>query len=1185
MTVSRVISNNLITIVMYLLISSLINILSVSPIGAPDLWIGVGIVIAVVILWGYALLPAVFIGQFLLGFDLLAIHQQPLLLTQAVLDATCVSLMALLSRYLLVRFHLWPNPLIREKSISQFFLLILLVGIGIPLINYFFIYWLIYHHAFSESLQTLIMRWVGISIGTVVAISVLFSFFSQPRAFWQHRIFRVSAPQIFLFLIYLVLLVVARERDDAFNQTRLEATASLLSASIDNELTQQNYILRSLQSYITYSEDVKADEFKSIVKSLYKNSQSKGEVIFLIAAKESNELSSNLNSKYPQLVVKYSQRLDNDNTVLPGVYAGADFCTSDRLALCKQFWAKEDSLFRLSFVFPSHVSSQNDFAEFLSIKNQQGNIMGFLLQTRDFEWVFSKIYTSLNTSWIDFKVTNLRDGEVIFNSSSMTKKTSRNFQTGFEASRIIQNSGQQWRIDFIPSDSFINGYSSWSYFWLSGLALVVSLFSVVWLLTMSGRFKLIEEEVTDKTRALAEKTEILAVNEEKYRRLVETIEDEYFLYSHDVKGIFHYVSPSITSILGYTQEEFLNHYTTFMPDSEINRRGDKLTAETLAGDKKVYEIEVISKSGHLHRMIVTEMPSYNDKDEVIGVEGIARDITHSIASIEKLEKLSLAVKHSPNAVLIMDKTGRIEYINPKFTTITGYSNKDELGVWPDLINSRTNLPGVYKEIWRTIEAGREWHGELQNRKKNGDLYWAQELIAPMVDANGVLTHFILTQVDVTEARRLNDETSHQAKHDQLTGLVNRREFNVRLERVIQAAQHSQTEHALCFIDLDQFKVVNDTCGHAAGDELLRQIASLLQTNTRSRDTLARFGGDEFIILMEYCSVDQAFKACEQIVSLLSDFRFHHLHYSFSVGGSIGLTIVDQFTSDASEAIKNADIACYQAKDAGRNRVEIHNEDYKRLRERRGDTQWQIELNEALENNRFVLYVQAIKPLQEPSTKLSYEVLLRLQRETGELSLPGAFLPAAERYNIITKIDRWVIKHCCDWIENNSAKMANIASLSINISGTTLSDESIVHLIIERLKRNTIPAEKIVFEITETAAIANLRAASHFMSELSQYGVKFALDDFGSGLSSFAYLKTLKVDRLKIDGMFVKDMTEDAVDFEMVKSINQMGHVMGLKTIAEFAEKTAIIEALTEVGVDYAQGYAIGKPIHIDEAFD
>jgi len=300
-----------------------------------------------------------------------------------------------------------------------------------------------------------------------------------------------------------------------------------------------------------------------------------------------------------------------------------------------------------------------------------------------------------------------------------------------------------------------------------------------------------------------------------------------------------------------------------------------------------------------------------------------------------------------------------------------------------------------------------------------------------------------------------------------------------------------------------------------------------------------------------------------------------------LGVSIGLTIIDQHIRDGSEVLHNADGACYEAKNAGRNRVHVHTDDDERLQQRMGEIQWRSVINDALEQDRFLLYVQAITPLANPNSSISYEILLRLEMPDGRIIPPGAFLPAAERYNSATRIDRWVIKHTLNWISRHASELNHINTISINLSGQSMGDEAMLGFIIKQFEQGDVPAEKIKFEITETAAVTNLRDATVFIKTLRDFGCRFALDDFGSGLSSFAYLKNLKVDSLKIDGMFVKDMLTDSLDYEMVKSINQIGHVMGLETIAEFAENDEILDKLQEIGVDHAQGFTLGRPVPIE----
>ncbi|MCL4138357.1 UNVERIFIED_CONTAM: hypothetical protein GTU68_056842 [Idotea baltica] len=334
--------------------------------------------------------------------------------------------------------------------------------------------------------------------------------------------------------------------------------------------------------------------------------------------------------------------------------------------------------------------------------------------------------------------------------------------------------------------------------------------------------------------------------------------------------------------------------------------------------------------------------------------------------------------------------------------------------------------------------------------------------------------------------------------------------------------------------------------------------------------------------MEHCGIEQAYQACELLIDLFQNFRFRWKDHVFNIGVSIGLAIIDQHIKGNAEAMQNADAACYEAKNAGRNQIKVQTEDHARLEKRRGDIQWSKEIQFALDHDRFLLYAQPIAALSDMSSSISYEILMRMKMKNGKIVLPGTFLPASERYNSASRIDRWVVSHSLRWMNNHVVQLANIESISINLSGQSLGDESMTEYIIRELETGSIPAHKIKFEITETAAIANLHDATLFINALKAYGCRFALDDFGSGLSSFAYLKHLGVDTLKIDGMFIKDMLSDPIDYEMVKSINQIGHVMGLETVAEFVESKAILDKLKEIGVDYGQGYSIGAPVLLDE---
>jgi diguanylate cyclase (GGDEF)-like protein/PAS domain S-box-containing protein len=453
---------------------------------------------------------------------------------------------------------------------------------------------------------------------------------------------------------------------------------------------------------------------------------------------------------------------------------------------------------------------------------------------------------------------------------------------------------------------------------------------------------------------------------------------------------------------------------------------------------------------------------------------------------------------------------------------------------------------------------------------------------PIFDASGIFQGYRGADRDITETHHLAQQMAHQATHDALTGLENRREFERQLEQALASARSERTRHALCYLDLDQFKLINDSAGHVVGDQLLRQVAGLLLGKLRACDTLARLGGDEFSLLIKNCSLEKALEIAEDLLTAIRDFRFSWEGRNFEIGGSIGLVPITADAENTAKLLSQADVACYTAKELGRNRVyvyETHDSHSSRLH-----TQIlrAAELTDALEKNRFRIYGQPIVGLPPSHERpMHIELLLRMLDAEDQLLLAGEFIPAAERYGLMRAIDRWVIRTVLQEYGSSFARLPT-AKIAINLSGNSLNDDSLLAFTRQAFGNSALPPQRVCFEITETAAIDNLKQTSHFILEMKKIGCCFALDDFGSGLSSFAYLKNLPVDYLKIDGNFVRDMVEDTTDQAMVAAINQVGHTMGIQTVAEYAESAAVIEQLRKLGVDYAQGYGIGRPQPIEE---
>lgn len=442
----------------------------------------------------------------------------------------------------------------------------------------------------------------------------------------------------------------------------------------------------------------------------------------------------------------------------------------------------------------------------------------------------------------------------------------------------------------------------------------------------------------------------------------------------------------------------------------------------------------------------------------------------------------------------------------------------------------------------------------------------------------LLFSLLVARTVINHVSAKNRQLAYQASHDPLTGLINRHEFECRVERAIQNAKVQATTHTLLYLDLDQFKIVNDTCGHAAGDELLQQLSQLLLGSVRHRDTLSRLGGDEFGMLFENCPLDKAVEIASSLLTSIQEFNFTWGESSFTLGISIGVVPIDHSTSDIASAMSAADSACYIAKEAGRNQLQIAHMGDRRLQQRHGEMQWASRLTRALEKDQFTLYFQPIIPCANKSRHYTYlEILLRLIDDDGTVIAPGAFLYAAEKYNMVSSIDRWVIEHSMAWLAETEKSDGRPITISINISGQTIGSPDMLKFIIDKMEETGAPAEQIIFEVTETAAIENITSATSFMLTLRGCGFRFSLDDFGSGLSSFTYLKKLPVDFLKIDGAFVRDILSDPVDYAMVRSINELGQLLGKETIAEFVETTGLADELERMGVNYVQGYAFAKP--------
>jgi|KBSMisStandDraft_5_1062788.scaffolds.fasta_scaffold36410_3 diguanylate cyclase (GGDEF)-like protein/PAS domain S-box-containing protein len=667
------------------------------------------------------------------------------------------------------------------------------------------------------------------------------------------------------------------------------------------------------------------------------------------------------------------------------------------------------------------------------------------------------------------------------------------------------------------------------------------------------------------------------------------------LWDFDVEAQETYFSPRWRTMLGYDTVELQRNFDwRTLVHAEDSVRVQNAIRDHVAGKTAMFESvhRMQHRSGEWRWVSSRAKATVDPHGRLLRLVGVELDVTerklYEEALFREKESAQITLQSIGDGVVTTNAASVIDYINPVAEDLTGWRLEDAMGKPVEDIfrafheETCEPLENPLTVAIRRARAIKSVRPMLLIRRDGNELY-VDSTAAPIRDGAGRTAGGVLVFHDVSESRELNRRLSYHASHDLLTGLVNRREFENRLERALKSAKARESSYALCYLDIDQFKIVNDSCGHSAGDALLGQVGALLKSKVRWRDTLSRLGGDEFGILLESCSLDEAMRMAETLREAVRNFRFNWEERVFRLGASIGVVPLTAESEDVASIISAADSACQSAKEQGRNRVHSFADNDIELMRRRREMQWAARINAALEEGRFELFRMTILPLQKPETGAHYELLLRMRDESGRIISPDNFIVAAERYGITPNIDRWVIENAFRWLVSEADERERLALCSINLSGQSLGDDKFLPFVIEQFQKSGLDASKICFEITETAAVASFSQANRFIQALKELGCKFALDDFGTGLSSFGYLKHFPVDFLKIDGSFVREILHDPIDREMVRSINEIGHLTGKQTIAEFAENAEIIQMLTSIGIDYAQGYGISQPARVLKA--
>jgi diguanylate cyclase (GGDEF)-like protein/PAS domain S-box-containing protein len=671
--------------------------------------------------------------------------------------------------------------------------------------------------------------------------------------------------------------------------------------------------------------------------------------------------------------------------------------------------------------------------------------------------------------------------------------------------------------------------------------------------------------------------------------IVDSSEDA--IVSKTLDGVVDSWNLSAENLFGYSADEMIGKpITVLFPKDRMDE--EDYFIKQIKNNKHIkhFETERLHKNGSLVYISVSLSPIRDLKNEIIGISKIARDISFQKRLqqniVEEHERLKVTMDSIGDAVITTDKNGIVTYQNPVAEKLTGLSVEESKGL-PlhkvfKIVNEKSRLP-VENPVEICINENRTVGLAHQTLliSHNGGEYGIEDSAAPIRDFNGKTIGAVLVFHDVTAQRQMANEMTYRATHDSLTGLLNRIELEDILAQLIIDAREPSAKHALMYIDLDQFKIINDTCGHGAGDKLLREISRLMETCIRSTDKIARMGGDEFAVILEKCEAAAALKIAELLCKSVDEYRFQHFDKRFHIGASVGLVLIDKPWPSVTSLIQAADNACYDAKNEGRNRVKMHFDAGGIIDTRRNEVHWISLIEEAFENNNFVLYCQRILPFDHKKY-MHGEVLIRIKDGSIGLISPGLFLPVAERFHIASRIDKWVINEVFTWLKIHQNDLNHIENLSINLSGQSLSDHNFLNYVVDHIERNSVDCSKVCFEITETAAITNILEASRFIETLKERGIKFSLDDFGSGVSSFAYLKNLSVDYLKIDGQFVRGIVSNLIDKATVRCILEIAQATGKQTIAECVEDVSVENLLKEMGVDFIQGYLRHKPEPINE---
>lgn len=990
---------------------------------------------------------------------------------------------------------------------------------------------------------------------------------------------------IVLFLIGFLIILLNKQYIEAVEDRKVRAFDSAISAEVQIEQLLDN---------LKHSSIAFTKQYSKLIESAYNNKKAEEELLHLVK------------DYFPQVLFLNVLRENN----IPKIE------TNLNQSYCQQCLS-DAHRFMLGIDHDINVHHQGAKVHFDILSKWQGDNTGVLNIAFDLSLI-TDILTFYQPIDHRFVLVNKYDQskiEIVLDNGELTVREDQLSAKEIEGSiSKIQILGTHWLMLVMHNDE---SYLSYKYRNIIQIIVITLLFLVIIII---GLWRL-SRETSARQALIKEEENQRLINEEMLHSLVQGTSGatgEAFFFSL-VKELSRYLHVDY-AFIALKQKRTANRYMTianwakdfFKAEEEIVIPNEIFTDKSICFCEEDFEKEnnvklaegLITVSGFLASRL------YNNKGEETAILVLMCPYKLSLSNkelavlkifvsraeaeidrknaenelIDEKERAQTSLDSISDAVITTDEFGVIDFMNPSAEKLTGWSEELAKGlVLGSVLHLEDEETGIVipDPALHCIGERRTISPKRGNVlvAKNTSRYSIKGSASPMFGVDGECIGSVIVFSDVTEARMMERQIAFQASHDALTGLVNRTEFERRLESAFCSAKEFSHNHVLLYLDLDQFKVVNDTAGHIAGDELLIQVAQLLLEKLRGRDTLGRLGGDEFSVLLEHCPIPEAKNRAQTLIDAIREFSFIWEKKTYHIGVSVGLVPINEDSLSTVQILTQADLACYTAKDKGRGQAHVYEEDDAEVAARHRELLRAADLNEAIEQHRFELLYQPIIALDD-DVKMHGEVLLRLLDEHGKHILPGAFIPAAERYGIMDKIDRWVLTKVFQDYHYIFEQNPNLL-LCINLSGNSLGSDTLLDFILKLFEESCVQPSQICFEITETAAISSYQQLTEIIKILKEKGCRFALDDFGSGLSSFNYLKTMKVDYLKIDGHFVKDLCDDDVDKAMVKSINEMGHILGLKTIAECADSENIVQELKEMGVDYAQGYYLGGLVPMD----